>query len=137
MAGSRAAVDYASAFGAQKAAASLLVVFIPSRDRSDQPIDQRYWTDEELKTLGHLFGGATAYPQGHGVWRDDAQGGKLLLDEPVVIQCYASEEALLREAQPLREFLVRMGTEAHQGAVGFVIDRTYLEIRFPLSEGGK
>jgi hypothetical protein len=37
----------------------------------------------------------------------------------------------------LREFFVRMGTEANQGAVGFVIDRTYLEIRFPLPEGGQ
>jgi hypothetical protein len=136
-AGRRAAADYAAAFGAQKAAASLLVVFIPSRDRSDVPIDQRYLTDEALKTLGHLFGGATAYPQGRGVWRDDAQGGKLLLDEPIVIQCYASEDVLLHEAPRLREFLVRMGTEANQGAVGFVIDRTYLEIRFPLPEGGQ
>src|SRR5438067_562524 len=119
----RTAPNLESAFGAQKAAASLLVLFIPSRDRLDQPIDQRYWTDEALKTLGRLFGGATAYPQGHGVWRDDAQGGKLLFDEPVVIQCYASEDALFREARGLREFLVRMGTESHQGAVGFVIDR--------------
>src|SRR5207302_2715113 len=48
----RPAPNFESAFGAQKAAASLLVLFIPSRDRSDQPIDQQYWTDEALKTLG-------------------------------------------------------------------------------------
>ncbi len=89
---------------------------------------------QALEALGRLFGGATAFPQGRGIWRDDAQGGVLLLDEPVVIQCYTSEEALEQHAEPLRDFLVRMGTEARQGAVGLVIDREYLEIRFPLED---
>lgn len=68
------------------------------------------------------------------MWRDDEQDGKLLFDEPVVIQSYASEETIKRQAAPLREFLVRLGTECRQGAVGFVIDRDYLEIHFPLEE---
>ena len=93
-------VDFADALGASKAASTLLVLFIPNRDRTDQPIDQGYWVDETLNTLGTLFGGATAYPQGKGVWRDDAQGGKLLFDEPVVIQCYTSEQAIESRAAP-------------------------------------
>jgi hypothetical protein len=84
-----------------------------------------------LNVLGECFGGATAFPQGKGVWRDDAQGGKLLFDEPVVVQCYTNEEALDRNLDRLRAFLVRLGSEARQGAVGFVIDRDYLEIGFP------
>jgi hypothetical protein len=36
--------------------------------------------------------------------------------------------------EALREFLMRLGKEGQQGAVGFVIDRDYLEIRFPLEE---
>jgi hypothetical protein len=32
--------------------------------------------------LGNLFGGATAYPRGKGVWRDDEQGGKLPFESP-------------------------------------------------------
>ncbi len=87
-----------------------------------------------LKILGQLFGGATSFPQGRGVWRDDSQGGKLLIDRPVVIQCYTSEEALERHANALKAFFVRLGTEARQGAVGFVIDRDYLEMGFPLDE---
>ena len=78
----------------------------------------------------------TAYPKGKGVWRDDEQGGRLLFDEPVVVQCYTSDEAIRRQARALREFLVLMGTECRQGAVGFVIDRDYLEIRFPLTGKG-
>jgi hypothetical protein len=126
--------DFARALGASKSASTLLVLFIPSRDRTDQNIDQVYWVNQALAVLGTLFGGATAFPQGRGVWRDDAQDGKLLFDEPVVIQCYTSEKTLERQASGLRDFLYRMGREAHQGAVGFVIDRDYLEIGFPLKE---
>jgi hypothetical protein len=70
------------------------------------------------------------------VWRDDAQGGRLVFDEPVVVQCYTSESAQEQQAAALRAFLVRMGTEAKQGAVGLVIDRDYLEIGFPLAQEG-
>jgi hypothetical protein len=120
--------------GATKSASTLLVLFIPSVDRDSRPIAQAHWVDEALKTLGQLFGGATAFPKGRGVWRDDASGGKLVYDKPVVIQCYTSERLITRSAAKLREFLVTMGTETKQGAVGLVIDRDYLEIGFPLNE---
>jgi hypothetical protein len=126
--------EFAGALGASKAASTLLVLFIPSKDRTNGPVDQEYWVGEALRVLGTLFGGATAFPQGKGVWRDDAQGGKLLFDEPVVIQCYTSEQALEQQAPALRDFLHRMGRESRQGAVGLVIDRDYLEIGFPLEE---
>ena len=54
---------------------------------------------------------------------------------PGVPRCYTAEQALKRKAEELRGFLMRMGTEAKQGAVGLVIDRDYLEIRFPLEAG--
>ncbi len=129
--------DFASALGASKSASTLLVLFIPSKDRSDQAIDQAYWVEQALTVLGTLFGGATAFPQGKGVWRDDARGGKLLFDEPVVIQCYTGEQILEQQAPALRDFLRRMGREARQGAVGLVIDRDYLEIGFPLKESSR
>ena len=34
---------------------SLIVIFVPSKDRDGQPIDQEYWVDEVLTTLGRLF----------------------------------------------------------------------------------
>ncbi len=126
--------DFAKALGASRGASTLLVLFIPSRDRTDEPIDQGYWVEGALNALGTLFGGATAFPQGKGVWRDDAQGGKLLFDEPVVIQCYTSEQAIEGRADELRSFLHRMGREARQGGIGLVIDRDYLEIGFPLEK---
>ena len=62
-----------------------------------------------------------------------AQSNRLVYDEPVVIQCYTAAALIEQQAAPLRAFLVRMGTEAQQGAVGLVIDRDYLEIGFPLA----
>jgi hypothetical protein len=120
--------------GAKKGSITLLALFIPSRDRLDTSIDQDFWVNESLNVLGLLFGGATAFPRGRGVWRDDAQGGILLFDEPVVIQCYTSAELLDQKTDELSEFLHRMGREARQGAIGLVIDRKYLEIEFPLDE---
>jgi hypothetical protein len=35
---------------------SLLVVFIPSKDRAGKPVDQDFWGDEVLKTLGPVMG---------------------------------------------------------------------------------
>ena len=124
---------FAQQLGAAKAESTLLVLFIPSVDRDSQPIDQGTWVQRAL-TLGELFGGATAFPQGQGVWRDDAQGGRLVFDEPVVINCYTSETLLEAQAPRLRQFLVNMGEQTRQGAVGLVIDRDYLEISFPLRE---
>ena len=45
---------------------SLIVIFVPSKDRNGNTIDQDYWVDEVLTTLGRLFRGATAYPRGRG-----------------------------------------------------------------------
>ena len=111
---------------------TLLVLFIPSHDRYARAIDQERWTEESLGVLGTLFKGATAYPKGKGVWRDDEQGGKLLFDTPVVIQCYTSETMLDKHADAVRAHLTRMGVETRQGAIGFVIDNGYYEIAFPI-----
>lgn len=127
--------NWQAALGADKSAATILVLFIPSVDRLGGPIDQDYWVTEALYVLGKYFGGATAFPQGRGVWRDDERGGQLVYDAPVIVQSYTNESDLETHTQQLREFLTRMGTEARQGAVGLVIDRDYLEIRFPPAAG--
>jgi hypothetical protein len=119
---------------AQKSASTALVLFVPSVDRFEELIDQEYWVTETLAAFGRMFGGATAFPQGRGVWRDDERGGQLIFDAPVIVQCYTTERALDENAGDLRDFLLRLGQEGRQGAVGFVIDRDYLEIRFPLEE---
>jgi hypothetical protein len=109
--------------------ASLVVVFVPSKDRDGKPIDQDHWVDEILTTLGRLFRGATAYPRGRGVWRDDAQGGKLLTEEPIIVFSYVASDALtLPNLTDLYRTLSRMGRDAKQGEIGVVIDGKYYGI---------
>lgn len=120
---------------ADKRQSSLLVLFIPSADRYGKSLGKRAqdrWVRMAMTALGQLLGGATAFPRGFGVWRDDAQDGKLVWDKPVLIQCYTNELSLETHALAIRDFLVEMGVQTRQGAVGFVIDRDYFEIEFPL-----
>ena len=125
-------------FQAGRSEASLLVFFIPSADREGNPLgkkEQRRWVRKALKLLGRKLRGATAFPRGWGVWRDDAQDGRLVWDRPILIQCFTNEEAVRREHASIRAFLVELGTETNQGAVGWVMDRTFFEIVFPLKGG--
>lgn len=117
------------------AGTSLVVVFVPSKDRDGQAIDQEFWVDEVLSTLGRLFRGGTAYPRGRGVWRDDERGGTLLKEEPVIVFSYAPEGALTVPAlEELYRTLSRMGRLAKQGEIGVVIDGKYYGITDYLPE---
>lgn len=115
--------------------ASLLVLFIPSADRDGDSLgkkEQKRWVRKALKLLGEQFGGATAFPRGWGTWRDDAQGGRLVWDKPVLVQCFTSEAALREHTPALRKFLVELGTATNQGAVACVLDKVMYQINFPL-----
>src|SRR5262245_49850689 len=93
---------------ANKTASTLLVLYIPSVDRRGKSLgkdEQSRWVRRALEVLGEHLGGATAFPRGMGVWRDDAQGGRLVWDQPVLIQCYTREEVLEEKSGPLRDFL--------------------------------
>ena len=46
--------DFAGALGASKAASALLVLFIPSKDRRNKSIDQRYWVEGNSKCAWHI-----------------------------------------------------------------------------------
>lgn len=110
----------------------LVVLFVPSVERDGvTPIEQEYWVDAALETFGQLFGGATAFPQAKGVWRDDEMGGVLVEDQPVVIHCYttAAEIGDVDRLNQLGSFCRRLGRGAHQGEVGLVIGDEYLAFR--------
>ena len=116
--------------GANLPAATMqFTLFVPSCDRDSRPIDQEQWTQKSLTIFGTLFGGATAFPPGRGVWRDDDRGGALVWDDPVMVVCYAKpddvDDARLAE---LRHFLHHMGRDASQGEIGIVIDGEYYGI---------
>jgi len=108
------------------AGSSQIILFIPSKDRNGQEIDQDYWVHEGLSVVGRLFRGGTAFPPGKGVWRDDARGGQLLFETTVMIISFVNPNDLTDFALlQLRSFLLRLGREANQGEVGVVIDGRY------------
>jgi hypothetical protein len=117
--------------------AVLVVLFVPSVERDGMTaIDQDYWVQAALETMGRLYGGATAFPRAKGVWRDDEMGGVLVNDEPVVIHCYTTpaDIAAADRLSQLGSFCRRMGREAHQGEIGLVIGDEYLAFRDFLKE---
>ena len=77
-------------------------------------MDQDRWVGAALEMFGSVFGGATAYPKARGIWRDDERGGALVRDEPVVIHCYTTPDAIQdsRHLADLGRFCRRMGREA-------------------------
>jgi hypothetical protein len=122
-------------FQANRAESTLVVLFIPSADRDGNALsrrEQNQWVRKALEMLGTRLRGATAMPRGWGVWRDDAKGGQLVWDHPVLIQCFTNDKAIKSELHHLRDFLLDMGRQTNQGAVACVIDRTYFEIEFPI-----
>ena len=109
-----------------------MVLFVPSVERDGTTcVDHGAWVDASLQVLGRVFGGATAYPRAKGVWRDDERGGVLVLDEPVVVQCYTTPKDIHNERNlaELGSFCRRMGRGTRQGEVGLVIADEYFAIR--------
>lgn len=116
--------------GGPPAGVDQVTLFVPSVDRFGEPIDQGYWTEQALTTFGRLFRGATAFPPGRGVWRDDDRDGELVFDDTQMVLSYVPEDAFTDDkvVKELRAFLCRMGRDANQGEVGIVIDGTYIGI---------
>lgn len=101
-----------------------LTLWVPSVDRDSRPIDQTYWADQTLRVFGRLFGGATAFPPGLGVWRDDDRGGQLVFDDPQMVLSYVEIDVLSDPdvQAELKRHLHRLGRDANQGEVLLVVD---------------
>lgn len=105
-----------------------ITLFVPSVDHGGDPIDQPFWREEALRIFGRLFRGATAFPPGRGVWRDDSRGGELVFDDTVLVTSYVDPDVARAALGELRRFLHRLGREARQGEVGVVIGAHYYGI---------
>jgi hypothetical protein len=106
----------------------LLILIVPSADRAGVTLGtQDEWKSKALDFFGETYGGATAMPRAEGVWRDDANGGKLIRDFPVLVHCYVSEDQVedKKRHAKLIAFARKMGKEMKQGEVALVIDGQY------------
>lgn len=102
-----------------------VIVFVPSHERDKTRIqNQDAWASQALDLMGKLYGGATGFPNLRGIWRDDANGGALLDDEPIMIQSLAKRADVENEEKltQLGEFLKLMGKKTKQGAVAVVFN---------------
>ena len=104
-------------------------MFVPERDDGGGSIDQAFWVDAFLELFGRLFGGATAFPKGRGVWRDDRREERLVFEKTVMVVSYAAEDDVGRSFPILRAFLHHFGRQARQGEVGIVIAGEFYGIR--------
>lgn len=87
-----------------------VILFIPSHARDKSRLkDQAGWASDALELMGKLFGGATGFTNLRGIWRDDENDGKLLDDEPIMIQSLAKREDVEDQAKmhELANFLKR------------------------------
>lgn len=102
-------------------------VFVPSVDRDGDPIPGGHplWVERTLETMALLFGGATAFPPSRGAWRDDDRGGTILVEDVSIVFSYVNEADMSKAAQPLYEFLMRLGRDTSQGEVGLFVDGVY------------
>src|SRR5262245_9403591 len=102
-----------------------VILFIPSHARDKTRInDQDAWASRALELMGKLYGGATGFPNLRGIWRDDEHGGKLLDDEPIMIQSLAKRADVENpdKLEELAQFLKLMGKKTKQGAIAVVFN---------------
>ena len=106
----------------------LLVLFVPSADRAGKTLgNQDEWKQQALSFFGTNYGGATAMPRAEGVWRDDGNNGNLVLDFPILIHCYMTEDqASDKKLQAkISTFCRKMGKEMKQGEVALILDEVF------------
>ena len=110
---------------------TLLVLFIPSRDKDGKDLnDQDVWASSAGSLLSELYGGATNMPPAEGRWYNEET--KTTITEPVIlIHCYLRPGASNDEDKfrKVAEFLHRMGKQTKQGEVVFVLGDVLYRIR--------
>jgi hypothetical protein len=107
----------------------ILILIIPSADKRDIELkNQEIWANSALELFAELYGGATAFKTFAGIYKSD--DGKILHDQPILIESYVQRETLEDEAtlKQLLDFCKRMGRETNQAAVGLIVNSVFREI---------
>lgn len=109
----------------------LIILLIPSSDQHNKDLaDQDMWAREALALFADLYGGATAFKTFKGIYKVE-ETGKILEDEPILIESYVARIKLIDSArlQRLLTFIKRMGHETDQYSVALIINDTFHEIQ--------
>src|SRR5688572_8785240 len=108
----------------QEASQELVILVVPSHDRLNAELGearQAEWASATLHLFADLYRGATAFRTFKGIYKTD--DGQYLLDEPILIESFASHADIAEEAKlnELVRFAKRMGRELNQAAIMLVI----------------
>jgi len=100
-----------------------VILFVPSHDKSSpqKPVEnQALWAQRALELFGRLYGGATAFKNLEGIWKDERD--RLLYDQPVMVQSLATRSACEDPGRlhKLFTFCTRMRRETNQAVVAVV-----------------
>jgi len=104
-------------------------LIVPSHDKNEKAIkNQDMWANEAMELFKDLYRGATAFNTFAGIYLTSK--GKTLHDKPILIESYASREAIedKRRLNQLVTFMKRLGHETKQAAVAVVINDVFHEI---------
>ena len=110
-----------------------LLVFVPEGQRksTEVPVDlQDRWVMKLLGLCSELFGGATAYGRGVGVWKDE-QSGETHWDRVTVVESWI-DPALRRKKgwmNRLTRALEKMCGELRQKEVGCIINGRWMVVQ--------
>ncbi|MBI4617208.1 MAG: hypothetical protein HY720_26580 [Planctomycetes bacterium] len=107
----------------RKRTAECLQIFVPEGDRESKsiPVDLHdRWVVQLLELCALLFGGATAYGRGVGVWREK---GTVHWDRVTVVEAWVDPRlrTLGRRLRELEQRLEEMRADLRQVAVGYIL----------------
>lgn len=118
-----------NALGADNSNPVLIILFIPTQDRSSKPLpDAKMWLNAGISLLSDLFGGATVMTA-QGCW-SNPKTSEIVMEDVYLIHSYVSvvDAKNIHNFWKLGNFLHRMGTKANQGEIGVVVDQVFHRI---------
>jgi hypothetical protein len=102
-----------------------LQIFVPEGKRKQSDIPKQLhdkWAIRLLAICAELFGGATGYTRGIGVWRSPS--GNKVWDDVTVIESWINPDTnyLKRKMNKVASMVRRMGADLGEKEVAFVVD---------------
>jgi hypothetical protein len=121
--------DIAAAFNAQFGFSERFAIYVPNKDRDNNPVEQEPWVNRMIEILSELCGGATAMPPIRGAWLNESTS-KLVLEEPVLVYAFVDPRKFVPGIQKLVDAVHAMGRETNQGQVAFEFGGSLYFINF-------
>ena len=94
-------------------------LYIPTTTNVDQETDTSDYVHQALQLFGDKFGGATSY-DAIGAWTSQERG--LVTERVVIVESYATREAVEQNLSLVIEFATKLKTELSQEAISLEYD---------------